>query len=94
MDRTPDDFQFITADDLARKLGVTRATVYRQVALGVLPRPYYIASRAARWRVDEVLQALEARRLAPREALERGIRPKAAPEVRRWRPSSNPAAEA
>jgi len=92
MDRTPDDFQFITADDLARKLGVTRQTVYRQVELGVLPRPYYIASRAARWRVDEVLQALEARRLAPREALERGIRPKAARERRRH-PSSKPAAE-
>jgi len=82
-----DDVRFIDAAELARRLGVTRTTVYRQVELGVLPKPVYVAARAARWRLDEVLQALEARRATPREAFERGIRPRAAPDVRRWRPA-------
>jgi excisionase family DNA binding protein len=94
MDRPPDDFQFITADELARRLGVTRATVYRQVELGALPAPVYVAPRAARWNLSEVLQALEARRAVPREALARGLRSRAVSDVRHWRPARAAAAEA
>ena len=44
--------------DVASLLGVSRASIWRRVADGTLPRPIKIGS-ATRWRRDELLAALD-----------------------------------
>lgn len=43
----------LRTDDLAARLGLGRATIYRQVAAGRLPAPIRIG-RAVRWRRAEI----------------------------------------
>ena len=63
------DDPFLDADQVAERLNTTRQTVFRSVAEGRLPQPYYPASRMPRWRWSEVLAAIEATRALPRVAM-------------------------
>lgn len=60
--------KFLTADEVAKLIGVSLPAVYRGVADGRLPLPRYPAARSPRWIEGEVLAALEATRLLPRDA--------------------------
>lgn len=48
------DFRLISKKELCAKLGVSRATLERMVAVGILDKPVQVGKRAVRWRSDEV----------------------------------------
>jgi hypothetical protein len=50
-------------------LGVSKPSFWRAVALGIIPPPYYIASRSPRWTVRDLRRAREAQRALPRAAM-------------------------
>jgi predicted DNA-binding transcriptional regulator AlpA len=54
----------LTADDLADMLGVSRRTVFRLRARGVIPRPLKIGGTLLRWRLNDIVQFLNTSRLA------------------------------
>lgn len=58
----------ITVVELAARLCVSRATVWRMVASGRLPPPRYPSWRTARWLVEECDLYLEAWVACPRGA--------------------------
>jgi predicted DNA-binding transcriptional regulator AlpA len=58
----------ISAESAATETGLSLPAFWKMVAAGRLPRPYYPAPRAPRWRRSELLAALEATRALPREA--------------------------
>jgi predicted DNA-binding transcriptional regulator AlpA len=57
--------RFLSRQQLADLFGCTTMTIYRAVAAGTLPSPYYLAAALPRWRLREVLQALERTRAQP-----------------------------
>jgi predicted DNA-binding transcriptional regulator AlpA len=59
----------LTAKEGAAVAGTSIPTWWRGVATGLLPPPFYPAPRAPRWRLSEVLAALEATRALPRDAM-------------------------
>jgi predicted DNA-binding transcriptional regulator AlpA len=61
--------RYLTADEVAALLALNRATVWRNVVLGVLPKPYYPVPRAARWKLSDIEAAVAARQMLPREAV-------------------------
>lgn len=56
MAKTPNDTQTLLTDpgDTARILGISRAQLYKLDAMGKLPMPVRLGTRAPRWRVDEL----------------------------------------
>jgi len=44
----------VTAKDAAALLGICRAQLYKLDALGKIPLPVRLGTRAPRWRVDEL----------------------------------------
>jgi len=58
----------ISAESAATETGLSLPAFWKQVAAGRLPRPYYPAPRAPRWRRSELIAALEATRALPSEA--------------------------
>jgi predicted DNA-binding transcriptional regulator AlpA len=52
----------------AKFIGVGVVTFWRQVAAGLMPRPFYAAPRAPRWRKRELREACERQRRLPSEA--------------------------
>jgi predicted DNA-binding transcriptional regulator AlpA len=58
----------ISAESAADETGLSLPAFWKQVAAGRLPRPYYPAPRAPRWRRSELIAAIEATRALPREA--------------------------
>ena len=46
--------QLLSAKDVCRVLGVSRATLYRMLGRGELPLPITISLRARRWKASEV----------------------------------------
>lgn len=63
--------RFLGARDAAKTLGVSVASLWRGVAAGRLPRPFYPSPRTPRWDLQELLAALEQTRALPREAVAR-----------------------
>lgn len=63
------DFRYLTAGEGALFIGICVASFWRGVKAGRLPCPVYPTPRAARWRSDELLAALEATRARPDEAV-------------------------
>ena len=50
---------YLTDRDIARRLGISRSTVWRWVASGNLPKPMRIGPRKVRW-PNDVLEKLVA----------------------------------
>jgi predicted DNA-binding transcriptional regulator AlpA len=65
----PPATELLTADQAADMLGLSLAAVWRAVAAGRLPAPFYPVPRAPRWDRAELRAALEATRALPREAM-------------------------
>jgi predicted DNA-binding transcriptional regulator AlpA len=61
--------QFITRDALCLRWGISRATSYRLVKAGHLPRPVKLGPGTARWPITEI-EAAERR-----AAADRGVSP-------------------
>jgi len=58
----------LSAESAAAETGLSLPAFWKMVEAGRLPRPYYPAPRAPRWRRSELIAALEATRALPREA--------------------------
>ena len=52
---------FIRLPDLKNILGLSRSSIYNQIALGLLPKPINIAKRAVGWPNFEIQQILDAK---------------------------------
>ena len=46
--------RIIRKEDLTRRLGLSRATIFRNVKAGRFPAPIKISQRAIGWRIDDV----------------------------------------
>ena len=46
--------RIIRTEDLTRRLGLSRATIRRNVKAGRFPAPIKISQRAIGWRIDDV----------------------------------------
>ena len=46
--------RIIRTEDLTRRLGLSRATIFRNVKAGRFPAPIKISQRAIGWRIDDV----------------------------------------
>ena len=46
--------RIIRTEDLTRRLGLSRATILRNVKAGRFPAPIKISQRAIGWRIDDV----------------------------------------
>jgi predicted DNA-binding transcriptional regulator AlpA len=58
----------LTAAQAAEEAAISLPALWKMVAAGRLPPPYYPAPRAPRWRRSELIAAIEATRALPREA--------------------------
>lgn len=58
---------YLSAHSLCDRWGISRASLYRLVKAGYLPRPVKFSARVARWPLAEV-EELEARLAADRGA--------------------------
>ena len=61
--------EYLTVNQVASRLRIDRATVWRQVERGVLPDPVYVSDRSPRWIMAEIEAALLARRQSPKVAM-------------------------
>jgi predicted DNA-binding transcriptional regulator AlpA len=59
----------LTVREVAGRLGIVPASVWRGVAEGRIPKPLYPAPRSPRWRWDEVAVAMERTRAMPATAM-------------------------
>ena len=48
-------------EEVVARVGLSRATLYRMIALGAFPRPVRLSTRATGWRTDEVDEWLASR---------------------------------
>jgi predicted DNA-binding transcriptional regulator AlpA len=87
------DDPWLTVEDLAQWLGLSQPTIFKNVASGWLPPPAYPAPKAPRWRLSWIIDALEAKRALPRNAMAERRQAKLArlrskdsaiPEHKRW----------
>ena len=62
---------FVRLPDVIRHTGMSRSTIYRQVADGAFPAPYSLGPRTSGWRWRELLEWLESRK-AKTAACDRG----------------------
>ena len=53
--------RIIRTEDLTRRLGLSRATIFRKVKAGRFPAPIKISQRAIGWRIDDVEAWIAAR---------------------------------
>ena len=58
----------LKANELAERLNCSRATIYRLIARGELPRPIYLAKNCPRWSPHEIDAWIEARRKSGADA--------------------------
>ncbi|WP_354585010.1 helix-turn-helix transcriptional regulator [Roseomonas mucosa] len=65
---SPLEDPLLSPPKLAERLGISLPTVWRITAEGRIPRPVYLAPRMPRWRLSEVMAALETTRALPAEA--------------------------
>lgn len=61
----------LKAGEVADRLGLHVASIWRLVQSGNLPAPFYVAPRAARWDARELEVWLAERRMTPRQAAAR-----------------------
>jgi predicted DNA-binding transcriptional regulator AlpA len=61
--------RLLTVSDVAEMLACSVANVWRAVADGRLPQPFYVAPKAPRWSAEELRAALEATRQRPGDAM-------------------------
>ena len=66
-DRHMKEATFLTAEEVAQRYGINRATVYRWVAMGTIPKPVRVGGRTSRF-LREELDAHDARQAAERGA--------------------------
>ena len=59
----------LNVEQVSDLLGLSIPTIFKNVATGWLPRPTYPAPKAPRWRLSWIIEALEAKRALPREAM-------------------------
>ena len=52
--RSESDTILLNVYEVCRKIGCTRATIYKRVADGSFPKPVHIGPRSPRWRSDEI----------------------------------------
>jgi predicted DNA-binding transcriptional regulator AlpA len=84
---SPDDSDaLLTAEAAAREVGLSIPSLWRGVASGRLPQPFYPAPKAPRWRRSELRSALEATRAMPREQM--AARREARQAANLWRDAS------
>jgi predicted DNA-binding transcriptional regulator AlpA len=57
----------LTAKQAAVEVGLSMPGFWKSVDAGRIPKPFYPASRAPRWRLSELTRALEHTRALPRE---------------------------
>lgn len=50
---------YLTAEQIAERLGITEKTVQRWTRAGKLPRPYRLSRRVVRYRESEIARAIE-----------------------------------
>jgi predicted DNA-binding transcriptional regulator AlpA len=48
------DMLYVSASQLAERYSVSRATVWRWAANGLLPKPVKLSSSTTRWRLSEI----------------------------------------
>ena len=48
------EMRLLRIRDVMQKVGLSRPSVYKRMAIGNFPKPIYPAPRAPRWRSDEV----------------------------------------
>ena len=53
--------RIIRTEDLTRRLGLSRATIFQNAKAGRFPAPIKISQRAIGWRIDEVEAWIAAR---------------------------------
>ena len=53
--------RIIRTEDLTRRLGLSRTTIFRNVKAGRFPAPIKISQRAIGWRIDDVEAWIAAR---------------------------------
>ncbi len=63
--RPSDRGRFLRINDLIATIGLSRSTIYREVAKGALPAPVRLTQRAIGWWESDVQAALEQRRQPP-----------------------------
>lgn len=51
-------FKYLRKSELCEKLSISRSTLERYVAAGLLPKPYSLDKRAIAWRLDEIEEYL------------------------------------
>ena len=52
--------RLLRISDVQEMTGLSRASVYKKVAEGLLPRPVRLSARCVRWRESELLASIEA----------------------------------
>ena len=51
--------RLLTISQVAEIFGVTRVTVYRRIASGLIPAPFYVGARCPRWRESDIRAAID-----------------------------------
>lgn len=52
-------FQYLRKSEICKNLGISRSTLERNVAAGIMPKPYKLGKRTVAWRSDEIEQYLK-----------------------------------
>ena len=55
----PEPVEFASDIQLARRYAVSRGTIWRWTDEGILPKPLKLGPSCTRWRLAEVIEALE-----------------------------------
>lgn len=61
------DERWLNVDEIASRVGVSKATVWNWTAKGIIPKPVSLGPRATRWRLSEIVnweKANEAKQFA------------------------------
>ena len=54
------DVTLLTVNEVGRRVGLSRPSIYRAIDRGTFPKPCYPAPRAPRWRSDEIAEWIDA----------------------------------
>lgn len=66
MDHEPKNFQtrLLRVSDLCKKLGISRAQIYRLLSAGDFPKPLRLSERARAWRESDIELWIDEREVA------------------------------
>ena len=59
-----DDGQVLRRTDVAKRVGLSRATIYRMISRGEFPPPIQLSRRATGWRAEDIEEWLTSRKPA------------------------------